>query len=77
MCLLLLLLLFNKIQNKLVNFRIKVLGFEQILESRVVINEFLKAIIAFDEELVQLSPTHVTNYVLMKDKYARYNQHPI
>lgn len=71
------LLLFNKIQNKLVNFRIKNLGFEQILESRIIINEFLKAIVEFDEEFVQLSPAHVTNYLLMKDKYASYNQHPI
>lgn len=60
--------MFNKIHNERVIFRIKTLTAEQILESRIVINEFLTAIVRFDE--VNLNTKNVINYVLMKDKYA-------
>lgn len=47
---------------------------EQILESRITINEFLKAIVGLNEDLVRLNTENLINYVLMKDKYdARYN----
>jgi hypothetical protein len=46
------------------------LKIEQILESRIIIDEFFKAIIAFDNNLINLNKEKVVDFCLMKDKYV-------
>lgn len=44
--------------------------FEQILASQIIIDSFLKAIVQFDNNLIQLNKESLMNYILMKDKYV-------
>lgn len=41
---------------------------EQILESDIIINEFLKAIINFDSDLKELNKESLIDYCLMKNR---------
>lgn len=56
-------------------FRIKIMTFDEILASQIIIDSFLKAIIQFDNGLKQLNKKSLKNYLLMKDKYIFYIIH--
>jgi len=43
---------------------------EEILTSRIVMNEYLKSITQFDSDLKELKEETITDYCLMKDKYV-------
>uniref|UniRef100_A0A2S2PYC0 Uncharacterized protein n=1 Tax=Sipha flava TaxID=143950 RepID=A0A2S2PYC0_9HEMI len=61
----------QKISNIIkVMSKIKKLKIEQILESRIIIDEFFKAIIAFDNNLINLNKEKVVDFCLMKDKIS-------
>lgn len=52
-------------------FRINKYKTEQILESRLIIKEFLEAIVEFDcQKYHKLQKENVVDYCLMKDKYV-------
>lgn len=58
------------IKKYIINFRIKKLKIEQILESRIIIDTFFKAIIAFDDNLINLNKEKIIDFCMMKDKYV-------
>lgn len=59
---------FSVLCKKIITYRIKKLEIDQILESRITIDTFLKAIINFDNTLINLNKENLINYCLMKDK---------
>lgn len=61
------------IQNtitKIVNFRINILSTEKLLDCPLIVNEFFKAIIKFDNNCEKLNKETLTNYCVMKDRYV-------
>jgi len=53
------------------HFRIKLFKAEQILESHIVIDAFLKAISEFDNnDFINLNKDNVVDFCLLKNKYV-------